>query len=131
MPTVNTLTLTGIAPATVTYSLTKREADSVILHDRSKASPSLYGQLRWTVRQILDSVRRFTGNYRCQARVTFPVIRNVNGIDVVVDECVYELSIRQAGAATVAEKQHNHTQFQDLITETVLKTSIETGEGLA
>lgn len=131
MPQINTLTLTGIAPATVTYSLTKKEADSVVLHDRSKASPALYGQLRWTVRQILDSYRRFTGNYRCQARVSFPVIRVINGVDTVVDECVVELSIRQSGHATVAEKQHNLTQLKDLLTESALVTSIETGEGLS
>lgn len=131
MPQINALTLTGIAPATVTYSLTKKEADSVVLHDRSKATPALYGQLRITVRQILDSKRKFTGNYRFQARIAYPVIRTINGNETVVDESVAEVSIRQSGHATVAEKQHNIAQLKDLLTEAVIATALETGEGLS
>lgn len=131
MPQINNLTLSGIAPATVTYSFTKKETDSVVLHDRSKATPSLYSQLRVTVRQILDAKRRFTGNYRFLTRLAVPVIRVINGVDTVVDECIIEVSIRQSGHATVAEKQHALAQLKDLLTESVIATAIETGEGLS
>lgn len=129
MPSVTNVTLTGTAPVTNTFSLTSRANDTVTWQDRVKLIPAQFSTLKVFVRQILDSSRKLTGNYRGEAKIVLPIIRNINGVDTVIDEIIITRSYRVAGMSTLVERQHALTMAKDLDTEAMFVAGYETGEG--
>lgn len=129
MPTVTNVTLTGTTPVSNVFSLTSRNNDTVTWQDRAKLIPAQFSTLKIFVRQILDNARKLTGNYRGEAKIVYPIIRNVGGVDTVVDEIIITRSYRIAGASTLAERQHALTMAMDLDTETQFVAGYESGEG--
>lgn len=129
MPTVTNVTLTGTAPVSNTFSLTSRANDAVTWQDRAKLIPAQFSTLKIFVRQILDNARKLTGNYRGEAKIVYPIIRNVGGVDTVIDEIIITRTYRVAGMSTLAERQHALTMAKNLDTQTMFVSGYESGEG--
>lgn len=128
MPLISNVTLTGTAPASVTFSVNSRTPESTSFMDRRRLIPNLFGSLIKTVKQLRDTTKKLTGSYRVSAKITEPVVRTVDGVEVVIDNHIFEINCRVAGAATLAEKQHALRLLQSYAAHASFVTSIETGE---
>lgn len=128
MPQITPITLTGIAPASVTFGIMSRTADTSVFVDRAKGIPALFAKLQKRVTQVKDAQNKATGSYRVAAKMTVPVVRLINGVDVVIDNHIIDLDFRIAGVATVAEKQHVLKLAQSMLANASFVTSLETGE---
>lgn len=128
MPAVSTVTLTGTAPASVTYGPTQRGYDETIFSDRRRLIPALFGVYKKTVKQLRDVKRTLTGSYRVTGKITEPVVRTLDGVEVVVDNSIITIECRMAGVATLAEKQHAMKLAVSLLQHASFVASVETGE---
>lgn len=128
MPQVSNVTLTGTAPASVTYSVASRGYDETNFADRRRLIPALFGTYKKTVKLIRDVNRKLTGSYRVTGKITEPVIRLVDGVDAVIDNCIINIECRMAGDATLAEKQHAIKLAVSLLQHASFTSSVETGE---
>lgn len=128
MPQVSNVTLTGTAPASVTYSVDGRSPDQTNFVDRRRLLPALFGSLTKTVKKIRDAQRRLTGSYRVVGKISEPIVRTIDGQDVVVDYNIVEINARMASVATLAEKQHTRKIAESYIQSASFVASIETGE---
>lgn len=128
MPQIVPITLAGTAPASVTYGIMSRTADTSTFVDRAKGIPALFAKLQKRVTQVRDVNQKATGSYRVAAKLTVPVIRQINGVDVVIDNHIVDLDFRIAGTATVSEKTHVLKLAQSMLVNAQFVTSLETGE---
>lgn len=128
MPQVSNVTLTGTAPASITYSVSSRNFDQTLFADRRRLIPGLFGSLKKTVKQLRDNTGKPTGDYRVSAKITEPIIRIVEGADTVVNDIIIDLDFRMAGSATLAEKQHAIKLAVSYLQHVAFTTSAETGE---
>lgn len=128
MPAVSPITVTGIAPASVIYSPTQRGYEETIYSDRRRLIPALFGVFKKTVKQLRDVKRALTGSYRVTGKITEPVVRTKDGVEVVIDNNIITIECRMAGEATLAEKQHAMKLAVSMIQHANFVASVETGE---
>lgn len=128
MPQVANVTLTGTSPASVTYSVDGRAPDQTSFVDRRRLLPALFGSMTKTVKKIRDAQRRLTGAYRVVGKISEPIVRTVDGQDVVVDYNIIEINARMSSVATLTEKQHTRKLAESYILSSSFIASLETGE---
>lgn len=128
MPQVANVTLTGTSPTSVIYSVAQRGYDETAFADRRRLVPALFGAYKKSVKLLRDARQKLTGSYRVTAKIVEPIVRTVDGSEVVVDNIIWTIEGRMAGVATLAEKQHSKRLVVSLLDHASFVASVETGE---
>lgn len=130
MAQATNLTLVGTAPASTTWTLMQRDSKEATWQDQRRGIVNQFGTLKMFVAQIRDSYQKLTGKYRVGFKYIEPTIRVVNGVDVLLDPNVADVTLRLSGDATLAEKVHFVKVTQSMIAHAVFNASVNTGESL-
>lgn len=131
MAQATNLTLVGTAPASTTWTLMSRDAQSATWQDRRRGIVSLFGTIKMRVYAIRDQANnKLTGKYSVSFKYIEPTVRTVNGIEVTVDPIVIDVAARISGDATDAEKAHALKIGQSMLAHAIYGASYTTGESL-
>lgn len=130
MATAINLTLVGTAPASTTWTLMSRTSNEAVWQDRRRGIVNQFGTIKMNVAAIRDVNQRLTGKYRVGFKYIEPTIRAVNGSDVIGDPNLVDVTVRLAGDATDAEKNHLMKVAQSMLAHAIFGASVLTGESL-